>query len=111
MVRLLLTASLKQSTMKSENRKEMRIMKMLKNMKNVNALQAAIANCKDSVVLRSADGREEYNLKSAMSQLVGIARLCEEHGDEYEVFCMNHADEGNLFRFFRELRQNEATVA
>ena len=58
----LLTASLKQSTMKSENRKEMRIMKMLKNMKNVNALQAAIANCKDSVVLRSADGREEYNL-------------------------------------------------
>ena len=111
MVRLLLTASLKQSTMKSENRKEMRIMKMLKNMKNVNALQAAIANCKDSVILRSADGREEYNLKSVMSQLVGIARLCEEHGDEYEVFCMNRADEGNLFGFFRELRQNEASVA
>lgn len=97
--------------MKCDDRKEMRIMKMLKNMKNVNALQAAIANCKDSVILRSADGREEFNLKSVMSQLVGIARLCEEHGDEYEVFCMNRADEDNLFGFFRELRQNEATVA
>ena len=106
-----MTASLKQSTMKSENRKEMGIMKMLKNMKNVNALQAAIANCKDSVILRSSDGREEYNLKSVMSQLVGIARLCEAHGDEYEVFCMNRADEGNLFGFFRELSQNDATVA
>ena len=86
-------------------------MKMLKNMKNVNALQTAIANCKDSVILKSADGREEYNLKSVMSQLIGIARLCEEHGDEYEVFCMNRADEGNLLDFFRELIQNEDTVA
>ena len=86
-------------------------MKLLKNIKNVNALQTAIASCKDSVILRSADGNEEYNLKSAMSQLIGIARLCEEHGDEYEVFCMNRADEGNLLCFFRDLRQNEATVA
>ncbi len=86
-------------------------MKLLKNIKNVNALQTAIASCNDTVILRSADGNEEYNLKSAMSQLIGIARLCEEHGDEYEVFCMNRADEGNLLCFFRDLRQNEATVA
>lgn len=84
---------------------------MLMNMKDVNALQAAIANCKGSVILRSVDGREEYNLKSCISQLVGIARLCEEHGDEYEVFCTNRTDEGNLVGFFRKLKQNEATVA
>ena len=86
-------------------------MKLLKSIKNVNALQSAIANCKDAVILRSADGREEYNLKSVMSQLIGIGRLCEEHGDEYEVFCLNRADEGYMLGFFRELRQNEATVA
>ena len=86
-------------------------MKLLKSIKNVNALQSAIANCKDAVILRSVDGREEYNLKSVMSQLIGIGRLCEEHGDEYEVFCVSRADEGYMLGFFREMRQNEATVA
>ena len=86
-------------------------MRMLKNMKNVNALQAAVASCRDSVILKSADGHEEYNLKSALSQLIGIARLCEEHGDEYEVFCMNRADEGFLLNFFHELKQSDASAA
>ncbi len=86
-------------------------MKLLKNIKNVNALQTAIASCKDSVILRSADGNEEYNLKSAMSQLIGIARLCEEYGDEYEVFCMAREDEGIMMNFFRELRLDNATAA
>ena len=86
-------------------------MKMLKNMNNVNALMTAVANCTDSVLLKSADGREEYNLKSALSLFIGIGRLCGEHGDEYEVFCTNRADEGFLLKFFRELRQGETTAA
>ena len=86
-------------------------MKMLRNINNVNALQAAVASCQDSVILKSADGREEYNLKSALSLLIGIGRLCGEHGDEYEVFCTNRADEGYMLKFFRELKQSEAPVA
>ena len=85
-------------------------MKMLRNINNINALQAAVASCQDSVILKSADGREEYNLKSALSLLMGIGRLCGEHGDEYEVFCTNRADEGYMLKFFRELKQSEATV-
>ena len=86
-------------------------MKMLKNMNNVNALMTAVANCTDSVLLKSADGREEYNLKSALSLFIGIGQLGGEHGDEYEVFCTNRADEGFLLKFFRELRQGETTAA
>ena len=86
-------------------------MKMLKNMNNVNALMSAVANCTDSVLLKSADGREEYNLKSALSLLIGIGHLCGEHGDEYEVFCTNRADEGSLLNFFRQLKQGDTTAA
>ena len=86
-------------------------MKMLKNMNNVNALMTAVASCTDSVLLKSADGREEYNLKSALSLLIGIGHLCGEHGDGYEVFCTNRADEGFLLQFFRDLKQGDTTAA
>lgn len=86
-------------------------MKMLKNMNNVNALMTAVTSCTDSVLLKSADGREEYNLKSALSLLIGIGHLCGEHGDEYEVFCTNRADEGYLLNFFRQLKQGDTTAA
>ena len=86
-------------------------MKMLKNMNNVNALMTAVASCTDSVLLKSADGREEYNLKSALSLLIGIGHLCGEHGDEYEVFCTNRADEGYLLNFFRQLKQGNTPAA
>ena len=86
-------------------------MKMLKNMNNVNALMTAVASCTDSVLLKSADGREEYNLKPALSLLIGIGHLCGEHGDEYEVFCTNRADEGYLLNFFRQLKQGDTPAA
>ena len=86
-------------------------MKMLKNVTNVNDLINAVSCCTDPVLLKSADGREEYNLKSALSLLIGIGRLCGEHGDEYEVFCTNRADEGYLLNFFRQLKQGDTAVA
>ena len=64
-------------------------MKMLKNMNNVNALMTAVASCTDSVLLKSADGREEYNLKSALSLFIGIGHLkaleCAETHDGVEA--------------------------
>ena len=86
-------------------------MKLLKNIDNVNALMTAVDSCTDSVFLKSADGREEYNLKSALSLFIGIGHLCGEHGDEYEVFCTNRADEGYLLKFFRDLKQGDSTAA
>ena len=86
-------------------------MKMLKNMNNVNDLMNAVSCCTDPVLLKSADGREEYNLKSVLSLLIGIDRLCGEHGDEYEVFCTNRADEVYLLNFFRQLKQGDTAVA
>lgn len=85
-------------------------MKILRNMKNVNALQAAVASCQGTVILKSADGKEEYNLKSTLSQLIGIVRLCDEHGDEYEFVCTNRTDEGILLCFIRNLK-NEFPAA
>ena len=60
-------------------------MMLLKDMKDVNLLISAVEKCKGDVVLRSIDGSEEFNLKSKLSQYIAISKLCDEHGDEYEV--------------------------
>lgn len=81
---------------------------LLKNAKDIDSLLAAIRKCEGDVYLRSVDGKEEFNLKSTISQYVGISRLCEEHGDWYEVFCHNKNDEAYMMQFFHELRVSEA---
>lgn len=84
-------------------------MMLLKNAKNIESLLEAIKNCKGDVILRSANPnnpKEEFNLKSTLSQYMGIARLCEEHGDEYEVFCMDRNDVGYMMQFFNELKKD-----
>lgn len=83
-------------------------MMLLKNAKNIEALLEAVKNCKSDVILRSADPsatKEEFNLKSTLSQYMGIARLCEDHGDQYEIFCMDRNDIGYMMQFFHELKQ------
>lgn len=79
-------------------------MMLLKNAKDVNSLIEAVAKCKGDVILRSVDGSEVFNLKSVMSQYIAIGRLCEDHGDEYEIFCMNRDDEHYMFKFFYNLK-------
>lgn len=79
-------------------------MMLLKDMKDVNLLISAVEKCKGDVVLRSIDGSEEFNLKSKLSQYIAISKLCDEHGDEYEVYCLNRDDQPYMLQFFRELR-------
>ena len=78
-------------------------MMLLKNIKDVDMLVSAVSRCSGDVILRSLDGSEEFNLKSKLSQYIAIGRLCAEHGDEYEIFCMNKNDEGYMLNFFANL--------
>ncbi len=76
---------------------------LLKNIKDVEKLREAIKKCNGDVILRSVDGTEQFNMKSALSQYIAISRLCEERGDQYEVFCMDRNDEPYLLQFFHEV--------
>lgn len=76
--------------------------RLLKNVKDVDNLRAAIKNCKHDVFLRSVDGKEEFNMKSYLSEFIALGRLCDEGGDMYELFC-SRDDEGYLMEFFNEL--------
>ena len=83
-------------------------MMLLKNAKDIDNLVDAVNHCRGDVILRSIDGREEFNLKSVLSRYIAIGELCKDHGDRYEVFCMNLSDEGYMLKFFSNL--NEARL-
>lgn len=80
-------------------------MMLLKNLKDINMFINSLDKCSGTVILRSVDGSEEFNLKSKLSQYIAIGKLCEEHGDEYEVFCSNKADESYMLGFFVEINK------
>lgn len=76
--------------------------RFLKNIRDLNAFQEAVNKCKGDVILRKNDGSEEFNMKSELSSYVAWGRLIEQCGSNYEVFCMNKADEANLLKYFYE---------
>ena len=76
--------------------------RFLKNIKDLEAFQNAIQECKGEVWLRKNDGSEEFNLKSTLSRYIALGKLADEHGDKYEVFCQLPGDEGNLLKYFFE---------
>ena len=86
-------------------------MMLLKNAKDIDSLIEAVNRCRGDVLLRSTDGREEFNLKSVLSRYVAIGELCKDHGDSYEVFCMDRADEGYMMNFFLNLGHVKAMCA
>lgn len=74
--------------------------RFLKNINDLEAFQAAIHKCKGDVILRSTDGTEEFNLKSRLSEFIALGKLADIHGDLYEIYCLNHADEAILLKYF-----------
>lgn len=80
-------------------------MMLLKNVKDINSLFYYVDKCQGDVLLRHVSGQEQFSLKSLFSRYIAIGRLCQAHGDEYEVFCMNKADEQYMLKFFHQLRQ------
>lgn len=80
-------------------------MMLLKNEKEIDQLMAAVDRCRGDVLLRSTDGKEEFNLKSKLSRYIAIGELCKEQGDRFEVFCMKRSDEGYMMSFFRDLER------
>ena len=80
-------------------------MMLLKNVHDVDAFMAAVNRCRDDVLLMSSDGRERFNLKSVLSRYMAIGELCKDHGDSYEIFSLNKADEGYMLAFFQEIKE------
>lgn len=78
--------------------------RLLKYAKDVDKLMDAIKRCQRDVYLRSVDGKEEFNMKSTLSEFIALGRLCDEGGDQYELFCAPE-DEWLLIGFFNELEK------
>ena len=77
-------------------------MKILKDINDVNNFKAAVKQCKGDVIIRHNTRREEFNLKSLFSEYLGLAELMKDHGDEYEIFCMNPSDEVYIINYFHD---------
>jgi hypothetical protein len=82
------------------------IMRLLRDVRDVEAFKAAVKKCAGDVIVRHNSRHEEFNMKSLFSEYIGLANLMSEHGDEYEVFCMNPNDERFMLQFFQELKEN-----
>ena len=78
-------------------------MMLLKNAHDIDSLLDAINKCRGDVILRNINQYEEFNLKSTLSRYIAIGELCKQEGDQWEVFCMDKADEGYMIQFFMEL--------
>lgn len=78
-------------------------MMLLKNAHDIDSLFEAVSKCRGDVILRNINQYEEFNLKSTLSRYIAIGELCKEHGDEWEIFCMDKADEGYMLTFFMNL--------
>ena len=77
-------------------------MKMLKDINDVNNFKAAVKQCKGDVIIRHNTRHEEFNMKSLFSEYLGLAELMKDHGDEYEIFCMNPSDEVYIINYFHD---------
>ena len=68
------------------------------NSTQIDEFLAAVDTCKKDVYLKSPYG-DVYNLKSRLSQYLGVAALLSEHGDELELWCTTKEDESRMLNY------------
>lgn len=73
----------------------------LKKISQIEKFLEAVNGCKGDVILKSPYG-DTYNLKSQLSQYVGIGALLGERGDELELWCQLKDDEYIFLKLFNE---------
>ena len=69
------------------------------NMKEVEEFIKTVDSCKGDVYLTSVYG-DKYNLKSKLSQYVGIAAMIGNHSEDLELWCDNRVDESKFLKLF-----------
>jgi len=73
----------------------------INNIKEAEKFIATADSCKGDVFLTSIYG-DKFNLKSKLSQYVGIASLIGDHAGDLELYCSNKEDEAKFLRLFAE---------
>ena len=68
------------------------------NSAQIDKFLAAVDTCEKDVYLKSPYG-DVYNLKSRLSQYLGVAALLSEHGDELELWCISKEDESRMLNY------------
>lgn len=71
------------------------------NSEQIEKFLAAVDECERDVCLRSIYG-DVYNLKSRLSQYLGVAALLSEHGEELELWCADKNDEIKMLSFLNK---------
>ena len=73
----------------------------IRSIKEVNEFIKAIDSCKGNVYLTSVYG-DKYNLKSKLSQYVGIAAMIGNHANDLELWCDDRQDETRFLKLFND---------
>lgn len=76
----------------------------LRTENDIESFKQAIGKCSNSVWLESVHG-EKYDLKSTMSQYLGIAALLQDENEELELFANNTRDQYILMDFLDGLKK------
>jgi len=71
----------------------------IRNIKEAEEFIKTVDSCKGDVYLTSEYG-DKFNLKSKLSQYVGIATLIGEHASDLELWCDDKDDEAKFLRLF-----------
>lgn len=73
----------------------------ISNIKEVEEFVKTVDSCRGDVYLTSVYG-DKYNLKSKLSQYVGIAAIIGNHANDLELWCEDREDEPKFLKLFSD---------